>query len=72
MQYRYRMQSLNTGWGIEAEATQAGKKELIKIRAKHPDKFKYCRVYMTKQLIPFHHDCLVPFKLTSRRDRVEA
>lgn len=71
MQYRYRMQSLRTGWGIEAEPTQEGKKALIKIRAQQPEKFKFCRVYMTKQLVPYHHDCLVPFKLTSRRDREE-
>lgn len=66
MQYRYRMQSLRTGWGIEAEPTAEGKKELTKIRRQHPDKFKFCRVFMTRQFIPSHHDLLVPFRLTTR------
>jgi hypothetical protein len=62
------MQSLRTGWGIEAEPTQEGKKQLIKIRKQMKDKFKWCRVYMARQLIPEHHDFLIPFRLTSRRD----
>ena len=69
MQYRYRMQSLKTGWGIEAEPTKEGKKSLVKIRRKQKDKFKYCRIYLARQLIPSHHQYLEPFRLTSRRDR---
>lgn len=68
-QYRYRIQSLKTGWGVEAEPSEIGKKQLVKIRKEHPDKFKFCRVYMAKQMLPFHHACLEPFRLTSRKDR---
>ena len=72
MQYRYRMQSMRTGWGIEAEPTEEGKKQLMKIRKQQKDKFKFCRIYMARQLIPEHHDLLVPFRLTSLKDQCYA
>lgn len=70
MEYRYRMQSIRTGWGVEAEGTLKGKEELLKVRRKSPEMFKFCRVFLTRQFIPSHHDYLEPFKLTSRRDRL--
>lgn len=66
MQYRYRMQSLTTGWGVEAEPTQEGKDQLVKIRKNQRSKFKFCRIFLTRQLIPSHHTCLEPFRLTTR------
>lgn len=67
MQIRYRMQSLRTGWGVEAELTAAGKKELERIRKKNPKKFKFCRVYPVRQMMPSHEKFLEPFKLTHRK-----
>jgi hypothetical protein len=62
------MQSLKTGWGIEAEATREGKKKLERIRKKNPERFKYSRIYLVRQLIPLHHDYCEPFRLTSIKD----
>lgn len=66
MEYRYRMQSLKTGWGIEAEPTPEGKRQLEWFRKKQRDKFKFCRIFLTRQLIPDHHKLLEPFRLTTR------
>lgn len=66
MQYRYRMQSLRSGWGVEAQPTQEGKKQLEQIRKQNPDQFKFCRPFLTKQIIPSHHPFLEPFLLTTR------
>lgn len=71
MEYRYRMQSLKTGWGIEAEPTREGKNTLKKIRKQQKDKFKYCRIYLARQLIPSHHGHLEPFRLIYLKDLKE-
>jgi len=68
MQYRYRMQSLKTMWGVEAEPTPEGKKQLEQLRRQNPGKFKFCRIYLMKQLIPEHHKYLEPFQLVSIKD----
>jgi len=68
MEIRYRMQSLKTGWGIEGPPTPEGKKKLEQIRKDYPDMYKFCRVYLVKQLIPFHHGLYVPFRLISLKE----
>jgi len=68
MRYRYRMQSLKTGWGMEGEPTPEGKTELEKVRKQHPAQYKFSRIYLAKQMIPFHHDVYRPFRLTSIKD----
>lgn len=61
---RYRMQSLKYGWGMEAEHTPEGKKELERARKENPDKYKYSRIYRVVQLQAGDIPLLTPFKLT--------
>lgn len=70
MEYRYRMQSLKTGWGMEGEPTEEGKRKLSRIRKQDPVRFKYCRVYLMRQLIPSHHKLYEPFRLTSIKEMI--
>ena len=67
MEIRYRMQSLRTGWGVEAPATREGKEQLKTLRKKHKDKFKWCRVYLLQQQHPEVTKVLTPFQLTNRK-----
>jgi len=67
MEYRWRMQSLKTGWGMEAEPTSDGKKALTRERKKQKDKFKYCRIYKVMQELPSTIAFLEPFRLTNRK-----
>lgn len=67
MQYRWRMQSLKTGWGMEADPTPEGKKELEKARRAKKHMFKYCRIYKVMQELPSTIRKLEPFQLTVRK-----
>jgi len=60
---RYRLQSLRTGWAVEAPQTEEGTRMLKKLRKKHPDKFKYCRVRILLQMHPEEVPIGVPFEL---------
>ena len=60
---RWRMQSMRLGWGVEAPFTAEGKKELVKLRKQHKDKFKYCRVYKMIQMWKSPTELYVPFQL---------
>jgi len=51
---------------MEAEPTKEGKKMLEKMRKQHKEKFKFCRPFLTKQLVPSHHTYLEPFRLTTK------
>ena len=64
---RWRMQSLKTGWGVEAENTPAGKKELHKMRRRQKEQFKYCRIYRVRQLLPENTKLMAPFQLTQKK-----
>jgi hypothetical protein len=64
---RYRMQSLRTGWGVEALATPEGKQELLRLRKEQKDKFKWSRIYLVRQTHPEVNRVGVPFELTHRK-----
>ena len=65
---RWRMQSLRTGWGIEAPFNEEGRKKLLKIRRTQRDKFKWCRVYAMQQMFPeIMPGYFTPFRLTHRQ-----
>lgn len=64
---RWRMQSLKTGWGVEAPYSVEGKEQLERMRAKYKDKFKYCRVYKMLQMTTSETEFFVPFQLTYGR-----
>ena len=63
--FRWRMQSTRTGWGVEAPGDAGGKKELLKLRKKHNEKFKWCRIYLMEQMVPSVIEYYKPFRLTS-------
>lgn len=65
--YRWRMQSLKTGWGVEAPGTPEGKKELLKMRKKDRTKFRWCRIYLVEQLVPSVIKYYEPFRLTHKK-----
>jgi len=67
MQYRWRMQSLKSGWGMEADPSPDGKKALIKQRRAQKSKFKYCRIYKVMQELPSTIGMLEAFRLTHRK-----
>jgi len=66
---RWRMQSVRTGWGVEAPYNEEGRKHLEEIRKKQKDKFKYCRVYKMLQMTTTETEFFVPFELTFGRQR---
>jgi len=62
--YRWRMQSVKTGWGVEAPGTKEGKDQLLKMRKADKQKFKWCRIYLMEQLVPSVIEYYKPFRLT--------
>jgi len=63
---RWRMQSLRTGWGMEAEPTAEGRKYLEQQRRAQKDKFKFCRLYECLQAMPDRVPLRKAFQLTHR------
>jgi len=66
MEIRYRMQSLKTGWGVEAPNNIEGKKSLAQLRRQEKEKFKYARIYLVQQTHPEAFRLCEPFQLTHR------
>ena len=67
MAFRYRMQSLKTGWGVEAPPTCEGVRLLERMRRKEKQKFRWCRIFLVEQIEPTVVEYYKPFLLTHRQ-----